>query len=455
MRLKQLAILLTIKLLKLFVWVARIFGFVLVMAVKPFLAVGSWVLRPLVLTLYRQFLKVMARLKRSAFMQNKVLFIFGNKYFIHVIVSIITLFVASTNLLQAKELKRGEVFAQDSALYDIVNPDGGINDTIVETGLPTQGSSTNSYISTEGNMVATIPNLDPEAEAPRTIGDQLALAENASALVGSSVLETKAGVRSGITEYKVKNGDTIGEIAQRFGLTVNSLLWANSLTSSSYIKPGDTLKILPSSGVIHTVVDGDTLEKIVEKYKGDLEETVKVNDIGDDHAIPVGTEIVVVDGTPPPPPPPPVQRYYASYGSTTSGDVFRNDSYAPVVTSGQQLNWPVGCHSTPTTYWGHGLARDIPCPMGTAIYAAEQGTVYIRNSAGYGGGYGLYLDIVHPNGMTTRYAHLSAFNVSSGTYVGRGQVVGFVGSTGRSTGPHLHFEVTVNGVKQEPLYYIQ
>ncbi|EKD76399.1 MAG: peptidase M23 [uncultured bacterium] len=458
MRLKQLVVLALIYLLKLVAWLARIVGFCLVLLARPFVMLGGWILRPLVLTIYRQYLKVLTRLKRSAFMQNKVLFIFGNKYFIHVIVSIITIFVASTNLLQAKELKQDEVFAKNSALYEIVNPDGGINDNIIETGLPAQGSSSVSYIATDGNMVATIPNLDPAAESPRTIGDQLATAENTTALVSSSVIETKFGVRSGISEYKVKNGDTVGEIAQRFGITVSTLLWANNLTSSSYIKPGDTLKILPSSGISYTVVDGDTLEKIIEKYKGNLEETIKVNDIGEDHAIPVGTEIVVVDGTPPPPPPPPVQRYYPSYGSTDGQ--FRNDNYTPVIT-GQKLNWPAGCHSTPTTYWGHGLARDIPCPIGTPIYAAESGTVYIRNSGcapsswSCGGGYGNYMDVVHGGGMTTRYAHLSAFNITSGQSVSRGQVIGFIGSTGRSTGPHLHFEVMINGVKQEPLYYIQ
>lgn len=398
---------------------------------------------------------MMARLKRSAFMRNKVLFIFGNRYFIHVIVITITVFVASTNILQAKEIKRDQIFAQDSGLYTIVNPDGGFDDDIVETGIITKTPNSTSYIETDAAVVATIPNLDPEAESARTVGDQLAIIEDSAALAGSSVLETKYGVRSGITEYKVKDGDTVGEIAERFGITVNTLLWANNLNSSSYIRPGDTLKIPPASGIVYTVKDGDTLEKIIETYKGNLDETIKLNEIGEDHQIAVGTEIVVVDGTPPPPPPPPVQHYYSSYtGTDSSGNVFRNDNYTPVVT-GQKLNWPVGCHSTPTTYWGHGLARDIPCPMGTPIYAAESGTVYIRNTAGYGGGYGLYVDMVHGNGMTTRYAHLSAFNVSNGQYVNRGQVIGFVGSTGRSSGPHLHFEVTVNGVKQEPLYYIQ
>ncbi len=426
------------------IWIARLL-------LTPLVVVVKWLLRPVVFLFYGWYLKLMVRLKRSAFMQNKVLFIFGNRYFIHVIALMITVFVASTNLLQAKEVNQNEIYAQNSPLYTIVNPDGGIADEITETGFINKESTAASYIATDGAVVATIPNLDPTAEPPRTIGDQLALVENTSAFVGSSSIETTAGIRNGITEYKVKEGDSIGSIAERFGVTVNTILWANKLTASSYIRPGDTIKIAPASGVLHTVVDGDTLEKIIAKYNGDLDKTVQINDINTNHYITVGTEILVVNGAPPPPPP--VQRYYSDY-SGSSGNVFRNENYSPVVT-GQQLNWPVGCRSTPTTYWGHGLARDIACPMGTPVYAAESGTVYIRNSAGYGGGYGLYLDIAHPNGMTTRYAHLSAFNVSNGAYVSRGQVVAFVGSTGRSTGPHLHFEVTVNGIKQEPLYFIQ
>lgn len=454
LRLKQFAVTFLLRLFQLFRFLARAIAWLLQIIFNPFLVILKWVLKPFVVLLYGWYLKVLTRLKRSAFMRNKVLFIFGNRYFIHVIAVILTFFVAGTNLLQAKEVKHEEIFAQDSALYAIVNPEGDLGDEIVEKGIPKQ-SATNSYIVTDATVVATIPNLDPSAEPPRTIGDQLAGLEATSAIITSGpMLETEFGVRSGMTNYTVKGGDTVGGIAERFGVTVNTLLWANQLTASSYIRPGDTLNVPPASGILHTVKDGDTLEKIVEKYNGDLGETIKINDIGDNHIIPVGAEIIVVGGTPPPPPPPPVQRYYPGYGSTT-GNVYRDDYYAPVVTPGLKLNWPVGCRSTPTTYWGHGLARDISCPMGTPIYAAESGTVYIRNSAGWGGGYGLYLDVVHGGGITTRYAHVSAFNVTSGQYVTRGQVIAFVGSTGRSSGPHLHFEVYVNGIRQEPLYYIQ
>lgn len=428
--------------------------FVLLLLINPLYIGLKWVLRPVVIWLYSQYLKVMARLKRSAFMQNKVLFIFGNKYFIHVLITLLAFFVASTNILQAKELSRDEVFAEDSALYEIVNPEGSIGEEIVQIGLIPDKSTTASYVDTAGSMIATIPNLDPAAERPRTIGDQLALLDTGSALLGGAVVETNIGVRAGTTEYTVKDGDTIGEISERFGLTVSTLLWSNSLSSSSYIKPGQTLKIPAASGYLYTVKDGDTLDKIVSTYNGNLDETKRVNDIGSNNLVPVDAEILIVNGTPPLPPPP-VQRYYDSYGSNYStADLYRNDNYNPVVT-GQKLNWPVGCYSSPTTYWGHGLARDISCPMGTPIYAAEAGTVYIRNAGGWGGGYGNYLDIVHANGMMTRYAHMSAFNVSNGQFVSRGQVVGFVGSTGRSSGPHLHFEVYVGGVRQEPLYYIQ
>ncbi|MFA6475575.1 MAG: M23 family metallopeptidase [Patescibacteria group bacterium] len=419
---------------------------------EPFYIALRWLLRPLIIFSYTQYLKLVARLKRSAFMQNKILFIFGNRYFIHVMVVLLSFFVASTNILQAQEIKSADVFAQDSALYQIVNPGDGMERDITESGL-IPPDSTGSYISNSGLMVATIPNLDPEAASPRNVGDQLSLLDNGSALVGTNTAETSVGVRAGIIEYKVKDGDTIGEISDRFGISVSTLLWANSLTSSSYIRPGNTLKIPPASGVIYTVKDGDTLDKIIATYKGNLDETIKVNDIGTDHLVAVGTQLIVVDGTPPPPPPPPASSYIASRYSDNSGPSYQSSDLPNYVTAGQ-FNWPVGCHGAMTTYWGHpNRARDFPCPIGTPIYASTEGTVRINSTGQWGGGYGNSLDIYGPNGIKTRYAHMSAFAVSGGQYVSRGQVIGYVGMTGRTTGPHLHFEININGVNYDPISF--
>jgi murein DD-endopeptidase MepM/ murein hydrolase activator NlpD len=124
------------------------------------------------------------------------------------------------------------------------------------------------------------------------------------------------------------------------------------------------------------------------------------------------------------------------------------------ITDGE-INWPIACNTTPTTYWGHvNNARDFACPIGTPIYAAESGTVHISFTGQWGHGYGNAIDLYSDNGLMTRYAHMSNFNVNEGDYVNRGDVLGYVGMTGRTTGPHLHFEVWINGIAHSPLNYL-
>lgn len=453
-RLKQLAISFLVRLLQFGRLILRVIRWTVLLIVNPLVVVGKFLLKPITVFLYRKYLQSIARLKRSHFFHNKFFFIFGHKYLIHVIIVALTMFVASTNVIEAKKVY-DEDFGTKSALYEIVAGDDDFTTEIVEKGLPTTSDRQSFYVDTDGMLLATVPRIDPQAQRLRTIEEELQLLESGSALTSGTVLATKTGIRNGFTDYKVKEGDSVGSLADRFGLTVNTILWANNLTSKSYIKPGDTLSIPAYSGYTVEVKDGDTLQKLTEKHKGDFDQTLKALD--GEEIIPVGSKIVIVDGEPyiPPPPPTPVQTTtsYASAGSSSS-TLFQQRNLPAGVTGGS-LNWPVGCRSAATTYYGHGFARDIACPSGTPIYAAEAGTAYIRNSGGYGGGYGNYVDVVHGGGMTTRYAHMSAFNITSGQAVSRGQVIGFVGSTGRSSGPHVHFEVHINGVRQEPLNYIR
>ena len=106
----------------------------------------------------------------------------------------------------------------------------------------------------------------------------------------------------------------------------------------------------------------------------------------------------------------------------------------------------------PTRHTHTGL--DIGAVFGTPIGAADTGIVSFTNTDGWGGGYGNYVIITHGNGYSTLYAHLSAVNVSVGQAVQRGQQIGAEGSTGNSTGPHLHFEIRFNGAYQNPLAYL-
>ena len=104
-----------------------------------------------------------------------------------------------------------------------------------------------------------------------------------------------------------------------------------------------------------------------------------------------------------------------------------------------------------TRFTGGHRAIDIPAPTGTPMYASDGGTVIY---AGMSGSYGNHIKIRHNNGFVTLYAHLSSIGVKYGEQVFQGQEIGKVGSTGRSTGPHLHFEIIKNGVQVNPEAYL-
>ncbi|MDP3971100.1 MAG: peptidoglycan DD-metalloendopeptidase family protein [bacterium] len=450
LKLKQIAVSTVLKAIRALAMLMRGIWWLIIFIGNPFVVILKFLFKPLALFFYRWYLKFITTLRKSQFMQSKILFLFGNKYFIHVIIVIITFFVASTNILQAKETQDPN-FGMESGLYKIVNPDGELGKDIVEEGLIETSVNNNSYVDTDGLLVANISALDPDAKPLRTIEQELQQLETKSgtAFVSSTALETETGIRADFVEYKIKDGDSVGSLANRYRLTVNSILWANNLTSQSYIKPGDILKIPPYSGYPVEVKDGDTLQKLVEKHKGNFDETLASLD--GEELIPVGSQVIIIDGEPYIPPPPPKPTYYASSGSSSSsGNIYQNQNVASAPIGAGDLNWPVGCRNSMSTYWGHGLARDIACPSGTPIYAAHSGTASVQCGGSYCGGYGNYIT-VSGDGYRSLYAHMSAFNISGSQYVNRGDVIGFVGSTGRSTGPHLHIEIWIGGAKYDPI----
>lgn len=228
-----------------------------------------------------------------------------------------------------------------------------------------------------------------------------------------------------ISIYVVREGDTVGQIAELFGVSSNTVRWANDLRGST-IRPGQTLVILPVSGIRHTVLKGETLASVVKKYKGDLEEVLEFNDLSEGATVAVGDVIIIPYGEAPQVVAPASSRAVAtgSGGPTLDGYFLR-----PLV-GGKRSQ---GIHGY------NGI--DIAAPTGTAVLAAASGEVIVSRSFGYNGGYGQYIVIKHDNGTQTLYAHLSENFIYAGARVVQGQVIGSVGNTGRSTGPHLHFEI--------------
>jgi murein DD-endopeptidase MepM/ murein hydrolase activator NlpD len=256
-------------------------------------------------------------------------------------------------------------------------------------------------------------------------------------------------VRNKIIYYTVQNGDTISTISRRFGVTVNTILWSNNLTSLSLIRPGDSLEILPYSGVAYTVKRGDTLAQIAQNYGIDLDKILSCNNLG--KSLAVGQKIII----------PGAQKIATAPASTpaksnyTGISVIKDLIKSPTVkASGNSMTWPtVGHRITQYFSWSH-PGVDIANKIGTPVYAADSGVVII-SQGGYNGGYGNTIVIDHGGGKKTRYGHSSKLLVKVGDRVEKGQLIMLMGSTGRSTGPHLHFEIIINGTKYNPLSYVR
>lgn len=270
---------------------------------------------------------------------------------------------------------------------------------------------------------------------------------NASGINLHNLLDLKTSVsnkpRSEIVEYEVKSGETISQIAEKFGISVDTIKWENDLTDVGSVKPGQILRILPVSGVAHTVKSGDTIESVAKKYSAESQAILDFpfNDIPDDFKLKIGQVIIVPDGEPPTVKTPTRRspQYFAQGPLSTFS--------AP---GGGSFMWPTSYQyiSTYFAWWHPGV--DLPNKAAPAVVASDGGTVVV---AGWpdGYGYGNRVMIDHGNGYTTLYAHLSNIYVSPGQTVSRGQSIGQMGSSGRSTGVHLHFEIRYKGIAVNPL----
>ncbi|MCL4366205.1 M23 family metallopeptidase, partial [Patescibacteria group bacterium] len=267
---------------------------------------------------------------------------------------------------------------------------------------------------------------------------------NGPVVMGTQDLHTDISEkpRSETIEYKVETGDTLSSIAQKFNISADTIRWANDLSGDA-IKPGQTLKILPLTGVAYTVKSGDTLESVAKKFSAEQQAILDYpfNDVPDDFSLKAGQLLMVPDGTPPETKakPKPQPQYLAQGPSSPAFS-------AP---GGAEFIWPTNGVLTQYFSWYH-PGDDIANRSAPGVAAADGGTVIV---AGWpdNTGYGNRVVINHGNGYTSLYAHLSNIYVSPGATVSRGQLIGQMGSTGRSTGTHLHLEIRYKGVALNPL----
>ncbi len=273
-------------------------------------------------------------------------------------------------------------------------------------------------------VLAAATNPDPSSSRG---GADLLIQDSAlvsTGPIGADERHSNKQTNGEISVYIVREGDSLSLIAEMFDLTANTILWANDLPSAKSIKPGQTLIILPIAGVRHVVKSGDTIASIAKKYEGNTEEIIAYNQLEAGQELSVGATVIVPGGA-------------------------LHTAVAPKPTTGTKSTGSktVGSYSHPApgtikTQGIHGYnAVDFAGAVGTAIRAAASGEVIVSKSSGWNGGYGQYIVVKHANGSQTLYAHLSANNVGVGDTVSSGEVIGAMGNTGKSTGPHLHFEV--------------
>jgi murein DD-endopeptidase MepM/ murein hydrolase activator NlpD len=279
---------------------------------------------------------------------------------------------------------------------------------------------------------------------------------------------------SDVLVYKVKDGETLDQIAKRFGISPQTIKWSSGLDSNT-VKPGQDLVILPVDGVIHTVQRGQTLGRIAQLYDIPADAITRQNKLKGGF-ITAGQQIIVPGGKPVAGastiaaatdalkfastlPNRNIQLFDdpKTGGKTTTTAKPRGPLAGAVVTSSVlQSPCGAGCSITQGYSPSH-YALDMQIRGGAPIYAAADGVV-IRADTGWNGGYGNVIEIDHGNGLVTLYGHNKELYVKKGDKVTRGQQISFMGNTGRVHGPtgiHVHFEVRVNGVKKNPLLYLE
>lgn len=433
-----------------------------------------------------------------------VFFVFTNRYVSHLLLFVIAVGTVGSQLMT--QSASAQDAGQNSLLYALVTH--GQEDSVEESVAPGLALADTHYVG--GDTIQTISGIDYDYESPDQIPTD-------SGMVGTIAVRPQSDFpsitpdevptdvatepdttpstnpsttpRNGTETYTVKSGDTVASISQRYGVNVGTIQWANDLNRNSAIKPGDTLRIPAASGVLHTVKRGDTVEEIAQLYHVDATRIYNANDLRAHTILSVGRELLIPDATPQlavaTPPSRPATTAPSTPSATTAPVTIKGVALKPDIpiarikdkavdvyqelakektdtrekpadaanSTRSKLLWPTHLHVINQYYGYQHTGVDIDGDYTDPWYAADDGVV---EQAGWNnGGYGLMVMIDHGNGFKTRYGHASKLFVKVGDHVTRGETIGMVGTTGRSTGTHLHFEVYVNGKRTNPLAYIR
>jgi murein DD-endopeptidase MepM/ murein hydrolase activator NlpD len=394
--------------------------------------------------------------KKTGWNEKNILGSFISRKMVHITVLVFTITLLLVNISSKTRASAYTEKANNTILRDLIKNKYGMYDE-GNGQLVVESFDREAVISeTQQFYLDNLSSFRPQPRASMEASeddDFLPSTQNDATLVKPDLASTQRTKqdRKEVITYVVQPGDTISTIAALFEISVNTIFWENNLNAYSIIKPGNELSILPATGIRHEVAKGESLESIAKKYDIEVDIITEANNITDPSLIAVGNKIMIPDGKkiiPPKPAPAPVKNSYTGFAAIK--DIVKPSDSQPVASN--KMNWPtVGSRITQYYSWRH-TGLDIADKVGTAIYAADAGTV---EYVGWGTGYGNQIVIDHGGGKKTRYAHLSKFYVGRGDKVSKGQSIGGMGSTGWSTGSHLHFEVIINGVKYNPLNYIR
>lgn len=307
-------------------------------------------------------------------------------------------------------------------------------------------------------------SLSPDPDADKG-GPEITFNEDETSIVAESgllsLLPGEYISTSGTEEslYVVRPGDTLSDIADKFGVKTETIRWRNSIGAKEYVRAGQELQIPPVDGFYYKIAKGDTLSTVAKKHAGDIDTIKTFNKISDSE-MKIGNEIFIPGGK---------QAIVAPVSSPSKSTANSTPAKAKVILSApSQISedklgswiWPVNGGIVTQGYGNTSFAGrsgyykgdfhggvDIGAARGTEVLAAKAGEVTLSKT-GYNGGYGNYVIITHEDGTSTRYGHNTKNLVKVGQKVVQGQVIATVGSTGRATGPHVHFEIRDANGKQ-------
>lgn len=295
------------------------------------------------------------------------------------------------------------------------------------------------HSSVGGFEISAIPDFKEDfldgdnTDTEELLETQALLADDGEEAVQQDVSEDELSLT--YQTYRVKSGDMIGFIADKYDVTQDTIISINNIKQSRLIQVGQYLKIPSMPGILYTTkTKGETPSTIAEKYKVDAEKCALVNNISIDTELESGLQLFVPDA----------QLDWATR-QEINGDLFRKPLHSRYYLS-SYYGWRDSPFNTGKRSFHTGI--DMACSTGTPIYPAMDGVV---TAAGYNSTYGNYVIVQHHSGYKTLYGHMSKITCRKGNFVYTTTQIGKVGSTGLSTGPHLHFTVYKNGKTVNPL----